>query len=201
MCAQALAVWLTGLAASQPVGNVHQTRELTYTIRHVIVHSHLWKFSTRRFIGRGLVYFFMWIHVNVCLLPLLLLQAFCFCWPHYVSLSWMFSRFRSFYRMCRSFSCYFVFLRMLPDASWLGTPGYSLDSVAWKSLSVETVAHIQADESFIPIALREQIWSWVECARRKPDWVTISFSSVSSMAPLTSTRHPEWETAVAVLSA
>ena len=62
------------------------------------------------------------------------------------------------------------------------------------------VAHIQADEYFIPVALREQIWSWVECARRKPEWVTVSFSSVSSMVPLTSTRHPEWETAVAVLS-
>ena len=199
MCAQASVVWLTGLAASQPVDNVHQTRELTYTIRHVIVHSHLWKFSTRRFIGRGLVYFFMWIHVNVCLL-LLFSKLFAFAghtMSHFLGCSLVFVL---FYRMSSSFSCYFVFLRMLPDASWLGTPGYSLDSVAWKSLSVETVAHIQADESFIPIALREQIWSWVECARRKPEWVTVSFSSVSSMAPLTSTRHPEWETAVAVLS-
>ena len=83
----------------------------------------------------------MWIHVNVCLLPLLLLWAFCFCWPHYVLLSWVFSPFRPFYHMCSSFSCYFVFLRMLPDASWLGTPGYSLDSMAWKSLCWNGCSH------------------------------------------------------------
>lgn len=61
-------------------------------------------------------------------------------------------------------------------------PIYSSDSIAWKSLFVEMVAHTQSKECFFPVRMQEQIWSWVAHARRKQNWVTIIFCCTQQAA-------------------